>query len=115
MLLYGYLILFIAGHSGGLPSPPLPLHEVGVCDFTWYTNPESGNPLYGLRRDDGVLAHSHSGHCMSIGKPTCKGFTVYLKSWQLLGRCPNGKRGSSSRLDFLSQLMDISSWSRVPL
>ncbi|MCJ1264041.1 hypothetical protein MMC22_003912 [Lobaria immixta] len=60
MLLYGYLILFIAGYGGSLPSPPLPplaLPEVGMCAHTWYTTPEIGNPLYGLKdSDDSNLA-----------------------------------------------------------
>ena len=101
-----YSILFIAGYAAALPSLPFPLHplyEIGVCDFTWYTHPEMGNPLYKLRNADGVLSHAASGHCLSKGIPTCQGFTVLPPSWQA-GRCPDGKKGPSSRLDILSQL-----------
>lgn len=101
-----YSILFIARYADALPSLPFPLqplYETGVCDFTWYTSPQTGNPLYGLGNVDGVLSHAASGHCLSKGRPTCKGFTVFPPSWQT-GRCPDGKRGSSSREDILNQL-----------
>ena len=106
MRLGSYSILLIARYAAALPSLPFPLQPVyatGVCVFTWYTAPEKGNPLYGLRNSDGVLAHAASGRCLSKGGPTCNGFTVFPPSWQA-GRCPDGKRGSSSRLVILDQL-----------
>lgn len=106
ILFYGFSILFVTKSGGALPSLPSPLLEVGLCYFTWYTHPEIGNPLYGLRNADGVLSHAGSGNCMSKGEPVCEGFTVFPPSWQS-GGCPDGKRGSSSKLDFLNRLMDL--------
>lgn len=103
---YGFAILFFARYGGALPSLAFPPNKAGSCDFTWYTTPEIGNPLYGQRNVDGILSHAGSGYCVSKYGPICEGFSVFPPSWQASG-CSDGKRKFSPGLDFLNQLMNV--------